>query len=71
MTEDDIRLIKSWEVSSEDTVPREAIRLYALNKNVDEFNNKALDEWPEVEHRVVAIDKVVGKLGVWTKERIH
>lgn len=69
MTEDDIGLMKSREVSGEDSVPREAIQLFALNKDVDCFNNKALDECPEVENKVLAIDKIVGKVGDRVRER--
>ncbi|XP_055680639.1 uncharacterized protein LOC129788528 [Lutzomyia longipalpis] len=59
MTEKDISLIRSRTVKNVNEVPPEAIRLFATRRNVDEFNERKIANYPGELHTFVAIDKVM------------
>ncbi|CAH0384546.1 unnamed protein product [Bemisia tabaci] len=61
LTEEDMKLFKSRQVKNESDVPKEAIRLYCFNKQVDAFNAAKIFECPEAESVSEAKNTVLGK----------
>lgn len=69
MTADDIALIKSRVFSNDDSVPKEAIYLYCCNIDVENFNNKKINQSPENEHIATAKDTIIGKISPLQKSK--
>lgn len=61
MTELDEQLIKTREVQDESDIPQEVIRLYFANKDVRDYNDKALLNSPETSHVVDAEDTLTNE----------
>lgn len=69
MTEDDINLISSRQVSESD-VPQDAIRFFAENKNVELYNDKKINSHPGQQYISEAKDIILGKVNESVKQRV-